>query len=76
MRELGPQMGEIPENSRLILHTQPGSRPLSVQPSGADRAALSSLGQRYSVIVNFDGTYSMRFGRDYQMDGEPGWIGD
>ncbi len=21
LRELGPQMGEIPENSRLILHT-------------------------------------------------------
>lgn len=61
LRELGPQMGEIPLNSRLILHTQPGSGFLAVQPSAADRAALSMLGQRSSVIVNSEGTFAIRF---------------
>ncbi len=75
LRELGPQMGEIPEGSRLILHTQPGSMPLSVQPSTFDRAALTKLGQRSSVIVNFDGTYAIRFRPNNAGDGSIRWIG-
>jgi RHS repeat-associated protein len=76
LRELGPQMGNIPENSRLILHTQPGSMSLSVQPSAFDRAALSALGQRSSVIVNFEGTFAIRFRANNASDGSILWIGN
>lgn len=61
IRELGPQMGEIPENVRLIIHSQPGLGPMSVLPSAADRAALVQLNQRSSIIINSDGTYTVCF---------------
>ena len=61
LTELGPQMGEIPPGSRLIIHTQPGDGLLSVVPSELDRSALVAFGQRSSVIINFDGTYTIRF---------------
>ncbi len=65
IRQLGPLGGQVPENSRLILHSQPGAGPLAVQPSPRDRAALARLrelhGQRSSVIINEEGTFSIRF---------------
>lgn len=76
LRELGPQMGEIPTNSRLILHTQPGEGFLAVQPSSADRAALTLLNQRSSVIVNSEGTFAIRFRPLNTWDGNIQAIGD
>ncbi len=61
LRELGPQMGQIPENVRLIIHSQPGGTAMDTLPSVADRAALVQLNQRSSVIINSDGTYTVRF---------------
>ena len=69
VRELGPSMGQVPKNSRLVIHSQPGDGPLSVQPSGHDRQALEALGQRSSVIINEEGTFSIRFGVDNAKDG-------
>jgi hypothetical protein len=66
--ELGPVGGDIPSNVRLILHVQPGEGPLSVIPSGTDRATLSELGQRSSVVINSAGDYSIRFGRTNELD--------
>ena len=61
IRQLGPIGGQIPENARLIMHSQPGAGPLAVQPSPRDRATLSRLrelhGQRSSVIINDEGTF-------------------
>ena len=62
VRELGPAMGQVPPHSRLIIHSQPGEGPLAVQPSLPDRQALIELGQRSSVIINSEGTFSIRFG--------------
>jgi hypothetical protein len=76
LRELGPQMGKIPTNSRLILHTQPGEGFLAVQPSSADRAALTLLNQRSSVIVNSEGTFAIRFRPLNTGDGNIQAIGD
>lgn len=65
VRQLGPLGGQVPERVRLIIHSQPGAGPLAVQPSPRDRAALSRLrelhGQRSSVIINEEGTFSIRF---------------
>ena len=65
VRQLGPIGGQIPESARLIIHSQPGAGPLAVQPSSRDRAALARLrelhGQRSSVIINDEGTFSIRF---------------
>jgi hypothetical protein len=76
LKELGPQMGEIPLNSRLIMHTQPGSNFMSVMPSVADRAALSTLGQRSSVIVNSDATFGLRFRPNNAGDGTIRMLGN
>lgn len=67
-KELGPAGGEIPIDSRLIVHVQPGDGPLSVIPSAIDREALAVLGQKSSVIVNAAGTYAMRFGQTCMSD--------
>lgn len=47
---------EVPQCSRLIAHTQPGTGAGAVSASGADEAALSRLGQRSSVIIDQGGT--------------------
>jgi hypothetical protein len=50
---LGNKTGvAIPENSRLIAHTQPGSGAAAVRASVADEAGLARLNQRSSVIIN------------------------
>jgi hypothetical protein len=51
----------IPENSRLIAHTQPGTGAAAVRASVADEAALARLGQRSSVIIDEGGTAASRF---------------
>jgi hypothetical protein len=51
----------IPENSRLIAHTQPGTGAAAVRASVADEAALARLGQRSSVIINDAGDAATRF---------------
>jgi hypothetical protein len=51
----------VPADSRLIAHTQAGSGAASLQPSAADIAALETLGQRSSAIIDQSGTVS-RFG--------------
>jgi hypothetical protein len=66
--ELGPAGGDIPSNVRLILHVQPGDGALSVIPSAIDRATLSELGQRSSVVINSAGSYSIRFGLTNLLD--------
>ncbi len=68
LRELGPTHGEIPPNSRLIIHSQPGSTAMAVRPSGADREALEALGQRSSVIINEAGNFAGRFGMTSDSD--------
>ena len=68
IRELGPTGGEVPANSRLILHSQPDSTATSVIPSSLDRSALEVFGQWSSVIINAAGTFSMRFGRTSVAD--------
>ena len=62
VRELGKVNGQIPENTRLIIHSQPGSSPISVIPSPDDRIAIKALGQRSSVIINETGEFGLRFG--------------
>jgi hypothetical protein len=52
---------EVPQGSRLIAHTQPGSGASAVRASLADEAALSRLGQRSSVIIDEGGTAATRF---------------
>jgi hypothetical protein len=42
---------EVPQGSRLIAHTQPGTGASAVRASVADEAALSRLGQRSSIII-------------------------
>lgn len=69
LRDVGPQMGQVPSNSRLIVHSHPGEGFMSVIPSSADREALKSLGQKSSVVVNFDGTKSARFRPESRNDG-------
>jgi hypothetical protein len=69
VRELGRVNGQVPENSRLILHAQPGETPISVIPSADDRIALEALRQRSSVIINETGEFSIRFGRSPATDG-------
>lgn len=76
VRELGPQMGQIPEGIRLILHTQPGEGWMSVMPSDLDRIALTRLGQRSSVIVNSEATHAIRFRPNNLGDGEIRLIGN
>jgi hypothetical protein len=51
----------IPENSRLIAHTQPGTGAAAVRASVADEAALVRLNQRSSVIINDAGDAATRF---------------
>jgi len=68
IRELGPTGGAIPANSRLILHSQPGSTATAVIPRSLDRSALQAFGQWSSVIINAAGTFSMRFGRTSEAD--------
>jgi hypothetical protein len=51
----------IPENSRLIAHTQPGTGAAAVRASVADEAALARLNQRSSVIIDEGGTAATRF---------------
>jgi hypothetical protein len=59
---LGNRTGvNIPENSRLIAHTQPGSGAAAVRASVADEAALARLNQRSSVIINDAGDAATRF---------------
>jgi hypothetical protein len=59
---LGNKTGvAIPENSRLIAHTQPGSGAAAVRASVADEAALARLNQRSSVIINDAGDAATRF---------------
>ncbi|ABQ70785.1 hypothetical protein Swit_4447 [Rhizorhabdus wittichii RW1] len=72
LRDLGPQMGEVPFNSRLILHTHPGETHISVKPSDSDRIALDNLGQRSSVIVNERGDKAIRYHRNPRDDGRIG----
>lgn len=58
-----PTQSFIPaEDTRLIIHAQPGSQATAVIPSIDDRLALGALGQRSSVIINSEGTFSIRFG--------------
>ncbi len=52
---------EVPQGSRLIAHTQPGTGAAAVRASVADEVALSRLGQRSSVIVDQGGTAATRF---------------
>jgi hypothetical protein len=52
---------EVPQGSRLIAHTQPGTGASAVRASVADEAALSRLGQRSSVIIDESGTAATRF---------------
>lgn len=68
VRELGTIGGEVPLNSRLIIHSQPGTTAISVIPSPADRAALQALDQRSSVIINETGEFGLRFGRTPKTD--------
>lgn len=68
IRELGPTGGDIPANSRLTLHSQPGMTATAVMPSSFDRFALQVFGQWSSVIINAAGTFSMRFGRTSAAD--------
>jgi hypothetical protein len=68
--ELSPNGGNVPAEVRLILHVQPGEGPLAVMPSTVDRAALSTLGQKSSVIINSGGSYSIRFGPTSALDNE------
>jgi hypothetical protein len=59
---LGNRTGvAIPENSRLIAHTQPGTGAAAVRASVADEAALARLNQRSSVIINDAGDAATRF---------------
>jgi hypothetical protein len=51
----------IPENSRLIAHTQPGTGAAAVRASVADEAALVRLNQRSFVIINDAGDAATRF---------------
>ena len=52
---------EVPQGSRLIAHTQPGTGATAVRASVADEAALARLGQRSSVIIDEGGTAATRF---------------
>ncbi len=52
---------EVPQGSRLIAHTQPGTGASAVRASLADEAALARLGQRSSVIIDEGGTAATRF---------------
>jgi hypothetical protein len=52
---------EVPQGSRLIAHTQPGTGAAAVRASVADEAALARLGQRSSVIIDQGGTAATRF---------------
>lgn len=52
---------QVPEGSRLIAHTQPGTGAAAVRASVADEVAISRLGQRSSVIIDDGGTASTRF---------------
>jgi hypothetical protein len=52
---------EVPQGSRVIVHTQPGTGAAAVRASVADEAALSRLGQRSSVIIDQGGTSATRF---------------
>ncbi len=52
---------EVPQGSRLIAHTQPGTGAAAVRASVADEAALGRLGQRSSVIIDEGGTAATRF---------------
>jgi len=61
---------EVPINSKLILHVQPGDSILSIQPSVLDRQALGILGQDSSIIINSAGTLMIRFGTTNALDGE------
>lgn len=51
----------VPEGSRVIAHTQPGSGAAAVRASMADEAALSRLGQGSSLIIDEAGTVATRF---------------
>jgi hypothetical protein len=54
--ELGRMGGDLPNNTRrLILHSHVGGRDV-IPPSGHDVRALARLGQRWSLIVNSEGT--------------------
>jgi hypothetical protein len=52
---------EVPQGSRLIAHTQPGTGAAAVRASVADEVALARLGQRSSVIIDEGGTAATRF---------------
>jgi hypothetical protein len=67
--EGGTMTVDVPANSNLILHVQPGDGPLSVIPSVLDRQALQALGQESSTIINSAGTYQMIFGINNVLDG-------
>jgi len=69
LREGLPTSTQIPLNSRLILHSQPGSTAMSVRPSALDRIALGQLNQRSSVIINSEGTFVTRFRANPAGDG-------
>jgi hypothetical protein len=51
----------IPENSRLIAHTQPGTGAAAVRASVADEVSLARLNQRSSMIIDEGGTTATRF---------------
>lgn len=54
---------QVPGNSRLIAHTQPGTGPAALAPSAADQAGLARLGQSSSAIIDDSGAIA-RFGID------------
>lgn len=70
LTEGSPTAVDVPADSNLLLHVQPGDGPLSVVPSTTDRAALQTLGQNSSTIINSAGTYKLDFGPTNELDGE------
>ena len=69
-----PVTTNVPTNSRLILHVQPGATGFAAQPSALDRLVLTQtrggLGQRSSVIITSEGNFSVRFGPTRALDNE------
>lgn len=70
LKELGQNSGIVPDNSRLIIHSHPNGNWMALKPSPEDRASLARFKQKSSVIIDSDGSHSIRFRGDIRKDEE------